>query len=312
MAAQVQKITLGVDVSKDKLDIYQWVNGQRWQIDNDTAAIAGWLSTFNEPVQIAVEPTSTYHLALIGQAHRAGVSLYLVNPRQLAHYRYAVGERNKTDASDAWLLARYLEHEGAELRQLQPQCAHAQRLWSLLKRRAGVVAMQQQLRHSFDGIMPVKTALGSLHTLTLRIDRHIATLIEQLGWTEHYQRCQSIPGIGPINAAALVAAFHRGAFASADAFIAYLGLDVRIRESGQFRGKRKLTKNGEPELRRLLWCAARPARSYHRFNAYHQAQLDKGLSKIAANVVLARKLARIAFALLRDRSTFNQEPCPQP
>lgn len=312
MAAQVQKITLGVDVSKKQLDIYQWVNGQRWRIDNDTAAITAWLSTFNEPVQIAVEPTSTYHLALIGQAHRAGVAVYLVNPRQLAHYRFAVGERNKTDASDAWLLARYLEHEGAQLRQLQPQCTHAQRLWTLLKRRAGVVAMQQQLRQSFDGIMPVKAALGSLHTLTSRIDRRIATLIERLGWTAHYQRCQTIPGIGPINAAALVAAFHRGAFASADAFIAYLGLDVRIRESGLYRGKRKLTKNGEPELRRLLWCAARPARSYPRFNAYHQAQLDKGLSKIAANVVMARKLARIAFALLRDHTTFNQEPCPQP
>lgn len=312
VAAQVQKITMGVDVSKDKLDIYQSLTGQRWQIDNDSAAIAGWLSAFNQSLRIALEPTSTYHLALIRQAHRAGVAVYLVNPRQLAHYRFAVGERNKTDASDACLLARYLEHEGAALRELQPQCANAQRLWSLIKRRAGVVAMQQQLRQSFEGIMPIKASLASLRALTVRIDRHIARLIEQLGWTKHYQRCQTIPGIGPVNAAALVAAFHRGAFASADAFIAYLGLDVRIRESGRFRGKRKLTKNGEPELRRLLWCAAPPARSYHRFRAYHQAQLDKGLSKIAANVVLARKLARIAFALLRDRSTFKKETCPQP
>ena len=61
----------------------------------------------------------------------------------------------------------------------------------------------------------------------------------------------SIPGIGSGNASALVVAYHRGSFAGSDAFISYLGLDVRIRESGYFRGKRKLTKRGEPELRRF-------------------------------------------------------------
>jgi len=59
---------------------------------------------------------------------------------------------------------------------------------------------------------------------------------------------------------ALIRAYHRGAFASRDTFIAFLGLDVRRRESGYFKGKRKLTKRGPVELRRLLYCAAKPAR----------------------------------------------------
>ena len=83
---------------------------------------------------------------------------------------------------------------------------------------------------------------------------------------------------------------------------------MRIRESGQFKGKRKLTKHGESELRRLLYCAARPARSYLPFDHYRQKQLDKGLSNIAANVILARKLARIAFALMRDQQMFTIQP----
>ena len=89
-------------------------------------------------------------------------------------------------------------------------------------------------------------------------------MVRELGWWADYQRCLSIPGIGPINAVALTAAYHRAEFTNADAFIAFLGLDVRIRDSGTFKGKRKLTKKGESELRRLLYCAAKPARSHPR------------------------------------------------
>ena len=90
-------------------------------------------------------------------------------------------------------------------------------------------------------------------------------------------------------------------------FVAYIGLDVRIRESGRYVGKRKLTKRGESEIRRLLYCASIPARCHARFEQYHQRQLDKGLSKIAANIVLARKLARIAFTLMQNQEMFDRD-----
>lgn len=310
--AQKAKITLGIDVSKDKLDVYQWDSQQHWQIDNDESTIVKLLRGFAEPVELAVESTSSYHLELVTQAHALGIDIYLVNARQLANYRKAIGGRNKTDASDAYLLARYLDRERDQLRRFRPPCAKAQRLWTLVKRRAKVVEMKKQLNQSLKPVMSVAAALRALDLLIQRIDRHTTRLITELNWNGLYQHCLSIPGLGQANATALVCAFHRGAFASADAFIAYLGLDVRIRESGQYRGKRKLTKHGEPELRRLLYCAARPSCSYAPFDAYRQAQLDKGLSKIAANVTLARKLARIAFALMRDRADFVREPCMAP
>ena len=310
--AQIAKVTLGIDVSKDKLDIYQWDSQRHWQIDNQDSAIIKLLKGFAEPLELAVESTSNYHLELVAQAHALGIGLYLVNPRQLANYRSAIGGRNKTDASDAYLLARYLDRERDQLRRFRPPCAKAQRVWTLIKRRAKVVEMIKQLNQSLKPVMSVAAALRSLKQLIERIDRHTAKLIGELNWSDHYRRCLTIPGIGHANATALVCAFHRGAFAGADAFIAYLGLDIRVRESGQYRGKRKLTKHGEPELRRLLYCAANPSRSYAPFDTYRQAQLDKGLPKIAANVTLARKLARIAFALMRDRTDFVREPCMAP
>lgn len=49
-------------------------------------------------------------------------------------------------------------------------------------------------------------------------------------------------------------------FASADSFIAIMGIDARVRDSGKFRGRRKLTKKGESELHRLLFNAASQGR----------------------------------------------------
>lgn len=305
MANHVAKITLGIDAAKDQHVIYNWQTSQTTGLPNEIGDIKTWLKTFHGPVRIAIESTSDYHLALVDEALALGYEIYLINPRQLAHYREAVNVRNKTDPIDAWLLARYLEHEVDQLRPFQPRDPRAQRLWRLVLRRATVVKSRQQLQQSFAEVgVSIRGVLGQFKNLLARIDRQILTLIRELGWWSDYQYCLSIPGIGKSNASALVAAYHRGAFSGSDAFISYLGLDVRIRESGTFKGRRKLTKRGEPELRRLLFCASYPARHYRCFAEYYQRQLDKGLSKIAARVILARKLARIAFTLMRNEEIF--------
>lgn len=309
MAKLTSKITLGIDVAKDALVIYDWSTAELNTVANEKDSIRTWLRSLHGSVQIAIEPTSHYHLLMVEEALALGHQVYLINPRQLAHYREAVNVRNKTDPQDAWLLARYLLHEVDELRPYRPQCRQAQQLWALLKRRAVVVNARQKLQQSFAEVqLSIRALQTQFQRLLERIDLQIRKLIQALGWSGHYQLCQSIPGIGPLNAAALVATYHRGAFANSDTFVAFMGLDVRIRESGKYRGKRKLTKRGEAELRRLLYCAAQGARSYHRFEDYYQRQLHKGLSKIAAKVTLARKLARIAFTLMQNQTMFIKQP----
>ena len=308
MAKQVSEITIGIDVSKDELVVCDWGSEQLTTLANEPAVIQAFLTELYGPVRIAIEPTSSYHLELVEQAHALRMTVYLVNPRQLVHYREAVNERNKSDAADAWLLARYLAHEGASLRPFKPQCAKAQQLWALLKRRAVVVQARQQLQQSFKEIkLPDKALFNEIRRVLERIDLRLRKLVRSLGWWEDYQRCRSIPGIGTLNAIALVAAYRRGAFAGSDDFVAYIGFDVRLRESGRYKGQRKLTKRGEAEMRRLLYCAAQPSRSYLPFDHYYQTQLDKGLSRIAAKVILARKLARIAFTLLANQQSFKKQ-----
>lgn len=307
MAKAVSEITLGIDVSKEELVICDWDTERLTRLLNETAEIKAWLGSLYGPVRIAIEPTSSYHLELVEQAHALGLTVYLINPRQLVHYRQAVGERNKTDPADAWLLARYLARESDSLRPFRPPCAKAQRLWALIKRRGVVVGARQKLQQSFRGIkLPAKALFREIQAVIERIDLQIRTLIRELGWQADYRYALTIPGVGPLNAAALTTVFHRGTFASSDAFVAFIGLDVRVRESGNYKGRRKLTKCGEAEIRRLLFCAAQPARAYQPFDDYYQQQLDKGLSKIAAKVILARKLARIAFTLINNQQSFRK------
>jgi transposase len=308
VATAVTEITLGVDVSKDALVICDWDTEDIITLENKDSAIKDWFEGLYGPLRIAIEPTSSYHLEFVEQAHALGFKVYLINPRQLAHYRQAVDVRNKTDPLDAWLLARYLARESDSLRPFKPQCAKAQQLWSLLKRRATAVRARTQLKQSFAEIkLPIKALLCEIQRVLDRIDQRMLGLIRKLGWWADYQRCLSMPGIGKLNAAALVTVFHRGAFAGADAFVSFIGLDVCVRESGQYKGKCKLSKRGEAEIRRLLYCATQGARSYQPFAIFHQKQLDKGHPKIGAKCSLARKLARIAFALMTNQQSFTKQ-----
>ena len=307
MAKRVTERTYGIDVAKDELVICAAGSEVLTILPNRPDAIRTWLRAQAAPLRLAVEPTSHYHLELIEQAHAGGATVYLVNPRQLRHYREAVGERNKSDAADAALLARYLQRESDQLTPFQPRSAKAQRLWALIKRRGTAAQTQQQLQQSLREVqIPATAVFTALKQLLARLDRDIQALIRRLGWQADYDRCRSVPGLGPANAAVLTAAFHRGAFAGGDAFIAFLGMDIRLRRSGKFKGQEKLSKYGEAEVRRLLYCATQGARSYQPFDTYYLTQLAKGRSKTAAKVALMRKLARIAFALMTRQQTFRK------
>lgn len=306
MAKLASKITLGIDVAKVEVVIFNWAERALLSVHNTREEIRSYLRGLHGPVRIAIEPTAHYHFTFIEEAQALGFEIYLVNPRQLAHYREAVNVRHKTDPQDAFLLARYLVHEADQLRAFEPRDRRAQRLWALMTRRATVVRSRQQMQQSFRATgVSIAALVTQFNRLLQRLEVLIQRLIRELGWWNDYLRCSSIPGVGPATAAGLVVAHHRAAFASSDSFVAYLGLDIRIRESGSFKGKRKLTKRGEPELRRLLYCASQGALSHPPFKAYRQAQINKGHSKIAARVALARKLVRIAFALMTNKQSFQ-------
>jgi transposase len=307
MAMQVQARTIGVDVAKAELVIS--IDGETpFTLDNTPGAIRGWLKGLHGPLRLALESTGVFHLELACQAHRRGHEVYLIDGYRLNRYREGVGGRAKTDASDARLLVRYLRNEGADLRPWIPPSRDYQALQRLIHRRATVVRARTAIHQSLREIPALKTTLQAtlrqLDRTIAAIERRIRDTLARAGWQHQAGRCCQIEGIGPITAAALVMAFARGRFANSDAFIAFLGLDVRIRDSGQKRGQRKLTKQGDGEIRRLLYLAAMQAKARPAWQTFFQRLLDRGLARIQALNVLARKLARVAFALMKNETDY--------
>ena len=122
---------------------------------------------------------------------------------------------------------------------------------------------------------------------------------------ELHKRLSTIVGVGFVVAAQLVAALTRLAFTRVQSFIAYTGLDPRADDSGMRRGRRRLSKRGPRLLRCLLYNAGMAAAHSKLFKPLYTALRSRGLHSTEAIVVLARKLARIAYALYRSGATFD-------
>ena len=312
MAKEVESIIVGIDVSKAELEVFRSDTGETLSIDNEPKAVRRLLKSLPSNVRIALEPTGRHHQLLVGLALDLEIAVYLISGLQLNRYREAVGPRAKTDAADAQLLARFLDREGKDLRPVTLRSAEEQRLWQLLRRRACVVhartAMMQSLKELDGSDRESKRMLDTVKRFIDLLERRAIEVARSLGWQEELARAQSVPGIGPLSALAMVLTFHHAPFSKADAFIAFLGLDVRVRDSGTMRGKRRLTKQGEPESRRLLFLAGRNARIHtDRFKSYFENMISRGFHNVAADVAISRKLARIVFSLLKNERTYDPD-----
>src|SRR5690554_1294014 len=212
--------------------------------------------------------------------------------------------------SDARLLARYLSREHETLRVWTPPPAAYRSLQILLQRRATLVQARVAIQQScseLPGLAPhLKRLIAQLTRIDQIIQKRVRTIIREAGLSQQVARCQAIEGVGELTAAALVMTFLRGDFRHSDAFVAFLGLDVRVRDSGKQRGRRKLTKKGDPEVRRLLHNASMAASRQPAWKMTYQRYLARGLKTTQVFVILARKLARIAFSLMKH----EVEYCP--
>lgn len=312
MALQASPVILGIDVSQDWLDVCQHGSERLERVDNTPKAIRALLRRYGLAA-LAVEATNTYHEKLVELAYRQGFKVYLISGYQLKHYGESLGQRMRTDAVDAQLLARMLDREVDRLRPYEPRSPQQTQLRRLLKRRALLVRHQQQLSQSLAGTgldASLKSLQRRYREVIVLIDKRLTSLANELGWRTDLARLRSIPGIGPLTALALLEAWRSGSFTHRDPYIAFLGLDVKTKDSGKHKGRRKLTKQGNPEARRLLFNAAMAATKQGRhFAPTYQALQNRGFTKIQALVIICRKLARLAFVLLKKQSSFNPEAC---
>ncbi|AUM68464.1 IS110 family transposase [Pseudomonas fluorescens] len=300
---------IGIDVAKAEIVVYREDLKITQAIANNREALGRWLKTLPAQSSIALEATSFYHLDTAELAHGMGFHVYVVDPYRVAHYRESIGLRAKTDPCDARLLARYLTNEQARLRIWSPPPEAYKVLKSLLRKRAALIKARVSIVLSFSNEPCLKDILARQLEVFKESDQAIQKLMREAsqaaGITENINRCKAIEGIGELTAIGLATAFMRGHFVSGDAFIAFLGMDLRPKDSGKKHSPRHLSKKGDGELRRLAHNAAMAACRSPAWKPYYEAFLARGLARTQALVILARKLCRVAFALMKNQSEYQ-------
>jgi transposase len=299
-------IIVGCDISKQWIDVERVgpVQQPALRLDNKVRAIERFARELPAGSLVGMEATGEMHELLASKLVKYGHTVFVVNPRWIHQYGKAIGLRGKTDRSDAALIARFIAAEAANLHPYQPPSREQHELRKLLLRRCTVVKLRAATRQSLGS--QARGLLRQFDRVVERIERRIADIIKSMpDWQALAQRLRSAPGIGPVLAAHLVQVLTRFPFKKADAFVAHTGLDPRPNDSGQKHGKRHLTHNGDAALRTLLFMGAMGACKRQEWRAVYDASIQKGLPSTAARVVVARKLARVAFGLFKSGETYD-------
>ena len=304
-------LNVGVDVAKDQVMVAcAGATFVTRMIPNRPVALKTWLRTLPAGSRIGMEATGSYHQALADLAQGLGFVVYVLNPKDTRYYARGLGRRAKTDRVDAELIARYVAHEHTGLHPYLPPSADQRMLEQTLRRRAHLVrtrvALQATTRELQGFQSECRAVVEQLDALIVALEARLKQLLQTSpAQREALQRLRGIPGVGAIVGAALVAALQRLPFATADAFVAYTGLDPRPCDSGKKVGRRRLSKRGPAELRCLLFNAAMAGCKTKTWQTTYQRHRQRGLSSTEALVVLARKIVRVAWSIYHHQTTFD-------
>ncbi|MGA8863048.1 MAG: IS110 family transposase [Gallionella sp.] len=311
MQTPTKVLNIGADVAKDQI-VVACSEGSfpTRKLDNQRSVLLAFLKSLPKGSRIGMESTGIYHELFASLAHKLGFIVFVLNPKDARHYAKGVGMRGKTDRVDAELIARMIAHEYANLHAWTPPTPEQREIARLINRRAKLSSLCQALGMSLKGLDGFATDLKALRArfdqLIARIDQRVNALVEASPERkQHTAHLRTINGVGQVVSTALMNTLERVPLQSADAFVAFTGLDPRPDDSGQHRGKRRLSKRGSSELRRLLYVAAMSAKKTKAWKPLFEHYRAKGLSTTAALVILARRIARIAWSMYTYKTEFD-------
>jgi transposase len=304
-------LNIGVDVAKDQVVVAcDDTSFTPRSIRNCRTALSAWLRRLPAGSRIGLEATNVYHQCLADLAHALGFAVFVLNPKDLHHYAKGVGRRAKTDRVDAQVIARYVAHEHQKLHAYIPPSPEQHLMEQLLRRRARLVSLRVALQATMAELgscrAQSKAVVLQLDALVAALEAQLKQLLKHSETSRQAQlRLQSIPGVGLIVGAGLSVALQRLPFKSADAFVAFTGLDPRPCDSGKKVGRRRLSKRGPSELRRLLFNAAMAGSCTKAWKPFYQHHRQRGLASTEALIVLARKIARTAWSVFHHQTSFD-------
>ena len=309
MSTDSTRIIVGIDVSKPYVDFFVLNSkanrsGRRPRRVRELIALAAELATL-EPQLVVLEATGGLETAVWAALEAAGLRVAVVNPKRVRDFARSLGLLAKTDRLDARVLALFGERlRPAATRLPSRQLRDLRELLRHLDALVGLRAQQRTRKWQLQGA----AVLASAERVIASLSQEIALLEQQVeqALREQPAACQratqlrTAPGIGPKTCWALLADLPELGQLSARQAAALAGLAPLARDSGQFRGRRRIAA-GRPRVRKALYLAARAAvRCDPHLAAFRARLLAVGKPKQVALIAVARKLLVALNAMIRD------------
>jgi transposase len=300
-------IYVGIDVSKDRLDVHVRPSGEAFAVARDRKGLEELVERLRaiNPTLVAVEATGGFETIVAAALGGAGLPLVVVNPAQVRHFAQAVGKRAKTDPIDAEMIARFAEAVKPELRQLPDEAARL--LTELVSRRRQIIEMlvAERQREKRANAVRVRKSLAR-HIAALEkeltvIDRDIDTLVRSSpAWREKEDLLVTFQGVANTTARILLADIPELGSLDRRKIASLAGVAPFTRQSGHWKGQ-SMIAGGRNSVRSALFIVALVAvRCNPTLKAFYQRLLAAGKPKMVALIAVARKILTILNAMLRD------------
>ena len=301
------EITVGIDVSKARLDVHVHPLGESFALGNDDPGLDELVSRLIalKPGWVGLEASGGYERLAVGRLAAAGLPVVVLNPAQVRSYAGALGEKAKTDAIDARVIALFLDAVRPQHRVVADDMTSE--LEALMTRRRQLVQMLVAERQRRAAAKPgrVRTSLArvvsTLEAELKALDKDIDTTVRGTAvWRDKEDLLSSVPGIGKTIARTLLAELPELGTLSPKQVAALAGLAPFTRQSGRWRG-RSFISAGRASVRTALFMGALTAARHNpTLKAFRDRLVDAGKPKLVAIIAVARKLLTILNAIIRD------------
>lgn len=304
-------VVIGIDVSKAYLDVAERPGPAPVRVANDEGGITQLVARLVvvRPTLIVLEATGGLEVPVVAALAAAGFAVAVVNPRQVRDFAKAVGQLAKTDTLDAQVLAHFAAVIRPEPRPLPD--AERQALAALLTRRRQIIAMlvaeQQRLGSAALALRPrIAAHIAWLRQERDDLDHQLRHQVRQSpAWREDDDVLQSVPGVGPVLAATLIADLPELGQLDRKQIAALVGVAPLNCESGILRGRRSIW-GGRAQVRAALWMGTLVAVRHNPvIRAFYGRLLAAGKPKKVALTACMHKLLTILNALLRHRTPWE-------
>jgi transposase len=304
---------VGIDVSKDKLDVYVHPSGRLLQVVRTEAGLAELAKELRglTITVIAAEATGGYETLVVYGLAAAGFPTVIVNPAQVRQYARAWGKRAKTDALDAQVIARFAETMEPEVRPLPDEAVrHLSGLMDRRRQIIGMIASDKQREHVATDAKLKKSITRLRRALEKELARIDKDIDGQIGlfseWLAQEDLLTSVPGVGTVTARTLLAELPELGRLDRRQIGSLAGLAPWTRESGRWVGQSRIG-GGRARVRTALYMAVLSGVRYNPvLKDFYQELLSRSKPKLVALMAAARKLLTVLNAVLRHGQPWKE------